>query len=134
MNGGPSSFLKKSRGLRQGDSLSPLLFIIVIKALDKLLKQAREKKLLRDITKRSNSKKLEVTHLFFANDIVIFCQYEADMLLNLDVLICFQVVSDLKVNLNKSELGGVSENRIGNLLGLWATKLYSYQLNVSVFL
>jgi hypothetical protein len=36
VNGTPSSFFSSSRGLRQGDSLSPLLFVIVMEAFSKL--------------------------------------------------------------------------------------------------
>ena len=36
VNGSPTSFFKASRGLRQGDSISPILFIILAKCLGDL--------------------------------------------------------------------------------------------------
>jgi hypothetical protein len=33
VNGTPSSFFNSSRGLQQGDHFSPLLFVVVLKAL-----------------------------------------------------------------------------------------------------
>jgi hypothetical protein len=37
VNDTPSGFFSSFRGLRQGDPLSPLLFVIVMKALSKML-------------------------------------------------------------------------------------------------
>lgn len=42
VNGSPSKLFKSSRGLRQGDPLSPFLFTIVVEALSALLYGAKE--------------------------------------------------------------------------------------------
>lgn len=82
INGGPSFFVNASRDLRQGDPLFPLLFILVMEALNKLLEQARTLSLIKGITV-GKEKKIELTHLFFAEDTLLFCQTEANNLLNL---------------------------------------------------
>jgi hypothetical protein len=42
INGGPEGFFGSSRGIRQGDSLSPLLFVIVMEALSRMMSKAVE--------------------------------------------------------------------------------------------
>jgi hypothetical protein len=38
VNGAPSSFFDSSRGLRQGDHLSPLLFLLIMEVLSRMLR------------------------------------------------------------------------------------------------
>ena len=53
----------------------------------------------------STGRYLMVSHLFFADDTLIFCDTNIDQMLILHmVLIWFEAVSGLKVNLGKSEL------------------------------
>lgn len=47
VNGDPSTFFKTSRGLRQGNLLSPLLFLTVMEAFSRLMEKAREQNLLK---------------------------------------------------------------------------------------
>ena len=93
----------------QGDPLSPLLFVLVMEAIGRMLdKTVQEDHLSGFHVGDSAGRSLVVSYLLFANDTLIFCDANIDQLLILRmVLIWFEVVSGLKVNLGKSELVAV---------------------------
>ena len=46
---------------------------------------------------------LQVTHLLFADDTLVFCNDSRDQLAYLNwILLCFEVISGMKINLEKS--------------------------------
>jgi hypothetical protein len=52
VNGTPDGYFRNSRGLRQGDFLSPLLFVIVMEAFSRMLEKAVDEGLIRGFTVR----------------------------------------------------------------------------------
>lgn len=84
-------------------------------AFNKFLLKARALKLVEGTVLENNGEKVEKTHLFFVDDSLIFCESDAGMLLNLwCILLCFQAVSGLKINLRKSELVGIESGVKGS--------------------
>ena len=47
INGSPADFFGSSRGLRQGDPLSPMLFLIMIEVFSRLLRRVEGAGLIR---------------------------------------------------------------------------------------
>ncbi|XP_042974832.1 uncharacterized protein LOC122306468 [Carya illinoinensis] len=72
LNGEAQSTFKPTRGLRQGDPISPYLFIICAEALSNLLTQAESKGKISSIPMGRGPTK--INHLFFADDSMIFCK------------------------------------------------------------
>ena len=111
VNGEATGFFPSTRGLRQGDPLSPLLFILVMETLSRLIIKATEVGFLKGIhINGSRSDDVLVSHLLFADDTLIFCKPEASQLGYLRcILVLFEVMSRLKINLSKSFLIHVGE-------------------------
>ena len=103
INGQPTRTFYPSRGLRQGDPLSPFLFIICAEGLSTLLRDAEAKK---EIHGLKIGKKVDaISHLFFADDSLLFSranEVEVDKIL--EILSIYEVASGQKLNMDKSEV------------------------------
>jgi len=103
LNGSPCQKFIPQRGLRQGDPLSPYLFIICAEVFLGILIKAQENKTIHGIkiARRAPS----ISHLFFADDSLIFCRdssNDANAIKN--ILDLYQVSSGQLINLDKSEI------------------------------
>ena len=105
----PYGFFASSKGLRQGDSLSPLLFVLVMEAFSRLMDRAVVRDYLEGFLVANNTRSnLKVSHLLFADDTLIFCGVERDQLVHLKgVLLCFEAVSGLRINLGTFEIAPI---------------------------
>ena len=101
LNGSPLRPFKMERGLRQGDPLSPYLFILVSEALIYLLKKADGMKIIEAM--KIGKAKVSVKHLQFADDILIFTPNSPSCIINyFRILDIFALMSGLNLNYNKS--------------------------------
>ena len=73
INGSPADFFGSSRGLRQRDPLSPMLFLIMIEVFSRMLKRVEGAGLIRGFKAEGRRGGGEcVTHLLFADDTILF--------------------------------------------------------------
>nr|GEX40303.1 hypothetical protein [Tanacetum cinerariifolium] len=104
INGFTSKEFKVERGLRQGDHLSPFLFILAVEALNVILVENKNKFHGIEVGKD----KTYISHLQFADDTFIMGEWSLTNAKNLSgFLTCFHLASGLKVNFIKSKLFGV---------------------------
>ncbi|GJV19940.1 putative RNA-directed DNA polymerase, eukaryota, reverse transcriptase zinc-binding domain protein [Tanacetum coccineum] len=116
VNGSPTNEFKIGKGLRQGDPLSPFLFILAVEALNVVLVEARNRNIF--LGADVGRDKIPISHLQFADDALIVGQWSVPNAKNLTrILTCFNLASGLKVNFNKSKLFGigVSSNEVNSV-------------------
>ncbi|RVX12646.1 LINE-1 reverse transcriptase-like [Vitis vinifera] len=106
VNGTPLGFFNGSRGLRQGDSLILYLFVIEMEALTNLINKAQSVGFLLGCRVREKAgDEVQLTHLLFANDTLVFCEASQEQMVYLSwILMWFEAISGLKINLDKSEI------------------------------
>ena len=76
LNGEPGPPIWHRRGLRQGDPLSPSMFVLMMNSLNRVLAKAIEWGVL----KRLARQELRTTVSLYADDSVIFCHTDEDEL------------------------------------------------------
>lgn len=126
VNGEPVGFFSSSRGLRQGDPLSPFLFILVMEGLSRLLDMSVLGGFIHGFSLgRVREAVVTVSHLLFADDTLVFCEARAAELGYLRlVLLYFEAVSGLRVNIAKSEIMPVGNvENIGELASFFGCKV-----------
>lgn len=90
-----------NRGLRQGDPLSPYLFIMVFDVLSRLISKAHSNEAFKGIKLAPTAPYL--THLFFADDAIIFSDDNSALIYQLtSILNCFTKASGQMINTTKS--------------------------------
>ncbi|GJZ84117.1 RNA-directed DNA polymerase, eukaryota [Tanacetum coccineum] len=119
VNGSPTKEFQFYKGLKQGDPLSPFLFILVMESLHISFERVVDAGMFKGISLGSS---LHLSHLFYADDAVFVGQWSNSNIDNIvHVLQCFHQASGLRINMSKSKLMGVYVN--GDLVEQAALKI-----------
>ena len=91
VNGSPANFFGSSRGLRQGDLLSPMLFLVMMEVFSRMVKRMEGARLLGGFRVDGRRGREEcVSHLLFAEDTILFCEAAVEQILYVRLLLlCF---------------------------------------------
>ncbi|KAL2246963.1 UNVERIFIED_CONTAM: Transposon TX1 uncharacterized protein [Sesamum indicum] len=119
LNGNPHGFFDGTRGLRQGDPLSPFLFVLVMEVLHIGYLQLIEQDM--QFTYHWKCELAKVFQLGFADDLLLFCRADLDSVRVLKVgLDRFADWSGLRLNIQKSHIiiSRSAHERKGQLLSL----------------
>ncbi|GJT75071.1 RNA-directed DNA polymerase, eukaryota [Tanacetum coccineum] len=109
VNGSPTSEFSFWRGLKQGDPLSPFLFILIMESLHISFSRASSDGFFKGIQIKGS---ITISHLFYADDAMFIGEWSDSNLKNVvKILNCFYYASGLKINIDKSQLLGVGVPR-----------------------
>jgi len=102
INGELAGFFEGMKGLRQGDCISPYLFIMVMEVLSRMLDKGTEQG---KFSAHPLCLSPRLTHLAFADDLLVFSDGSHSSLLGIsEILRLFHSFSGLDMNPAKSEL------------------------------
>ena len=103
VNGEPKGMIHPTRGIRQGDPLSPFLFLLCTEGLHGLINQASLSGEIQGYQLCRNSPKL--THLLFADDSLLFCRATVQECQKvLEILEKYGRCSGQQINKNKTTI------------------------------
>ncbi|MCI05860.1 RNA-directed DNA polymerase (Reverse transcriptase), partial [Trifolium medium] len=101
VNGSPTDEFPLERGLRQGDLLSPFLFLLAAEGLNVLMQAMVETGVFMGY-RMGIQDSITVSHLQFADDTLLLGSKSWVNVCTLrEVLVLFELMSGLKVNFNK---------------------------------
>ena len=116
VNGCPKKEFPIQRGLRQGDPLSPFLFLLAAEGFDALMKAAVSNNIFQPYGVGAQ-REVWLSHLQFADDTLVLGEKSwLNVRTIRAVLLILEELSGLKVNFNKSMLTGV------NIFTSWLSK------------
>ncbi|KAL0884467.1 hypothetical protein Bca101_008448 [Brassica carinata] len=103
INGTPQGLVKPSRGLRQGDPLSPHIFILCTEVLSALCERGQNDGSMPGIRVARGCP--AINHLLFADDTMFFCKSKASCVTALmKILEIYETVSGQRINPLKSAI------------------------------
>ncbi|GJW13202.1 RNA-directed DNA polymerase, eukaryota [Tanacetum coccineum] len=106
VNGSPTEEFKFYKGLKQGDPLSPFLFILIMESLHISFQRVVDAGMFKGVELGHS---MQLSHMFYADDAVFVGQWNDS---NIDTIVhvldCFYRASGLRINMSKSKLMGIS--------------------------
>lgn len=99
------------KGLRQGDSVGPFLFLLVVEGLGGMMRATLEKSLIAGC--KIGNREVHLSSLQFADDALFMGQPNTQNVITLKAILrCFELVVGLKVNFYKSKLVGIGVTKL----------------------
>ena len=122
-NGHQSSYFNITRGIRQGDSLSALLYIIQLEPLAQKIRQDPSVEGIKIKLRNQNNQEIEIKGCQYVDDCNTFLKDKSNIKSLTDILAKYEKVSGSKINFDKTKALAVN-----NLPGLPTEKIGGIEL------
>jgi hypothetical protein len=101
VNGEPTDLICHRRGLRQGDPLSPMMFILAMDVMNSLISKANDQGLLQPILRQGHGQRVSI----YVNDVVLFLKpHMEELFLVKEILKIYGTASGLVTNVRKRSI------------------------------
>nr|AAD32950.1 putative non-LTR retroelement reverse transcriptase [Arabidopsis thaliana] len=138
INGQPVRRIIPKRGIRQGDPISPYLYLLCTEGLSALIQASIKAKQLHGFKASRNGP--AISHLLFAHDSLVFCKATLEECMTLvNVLKLYEKASGQAVNFQKSAilfgkgLDFRTSEQLSQLLGIYKTEGFGRYLGLPEF-
>lgn len=138
INGKPSQFFEPTRGIRQGDPISPYLFIICMERLSRIIEETVTLKAWTTVSITHKGPK--ISHLFFTDDLALFAQANHQNCRTINsVLQKFSILSGQKINHEKSRVNFSNNSsapnvrECSNILNIKSSENFGKYLGFPIF-
>ena len=135
INGQPCGQIRPSRGLSQGDPLSPYLFITCAEGLSGLLHRAAQRKAIKGVA--ASVRGSRISHLFFADDSLVFGRATISDATEIQrILKVYELSSGQQLNCTKTSLyfspntNAGTKERVKSMFGAQVIKPYESYLGL----
>uniref|UniRef100_A0A803Q2A7 Reverse transcriptase domain-containing protein n=1 Tax=Cannabis sativa TaxID=3483 RepID=A0A803Q2A7_CANSA len=120
LGGKEMGLIMPRRGLRQGDPLSPYLFLLCAEGLSALISDYERRGKIKGCKVARGA--LVISHIFFVDDSYLYCRATEEEGQNvMELLQCFQIASGQQVNLNKSSVFFSANTGVDVRTRIWST-------------
>ncbi|XP_020249670.1 uncharacterized protein LOC109827119 [Asparagus officinalis] len=125
LNGCSSGFFQSNRGIRQGDPLSPYIFVLVMEFWSIGMEIATISRNIQNFHKQQD---LQISHILFADDMLVFCRANKKSFEGINNLLSsMELNTGLKINRSKSKIffskGCNNKGELSSIVGISKGKL-----------